>query len=116
MHVDGVQCICAGLIQVKKVKKLKLNLEGTRIGDFAANYLASCLLKLRSLSSVDLNLENCELSSETMSNIVKAVRECCQKTEEITIDMRRNREIKKELLEQLRANMENRKVAIKVDE
>jgi hypothetical protein len=41
------------------VEKLKINLEGTRIGDYAANYLASCLLKLRSLSSVDLNLENC---------------------------------------------------------
>jgi hypothetical protein len=50
-----------------------------------------------------------------MANIVKAVRECCQKTEEISIDMRRNREIKQELLEQLRRSMENRKVAIKVD-
>ena len=64
---------------------------------------------------MDLNLENCELSSETMSNIVRAVRECCQKADEISIDMRRNREIKKELLEQLRASMENRKVAIKCD-
>jgi translation initiation factor 2 alpha subunit (eIF-2alpha) len=51
-----------------------------------------------------------------MGNIVRAVRECCQKNEEITIDMRRNKEIKKELLEQLRASMENKKVAIKVDE
>jgi hypothetical protein len=58
-----VQCICAGLTCVKKVKKLKLNLEGTRVGDYAANYLASCLLKLRSLAAVDLNLENCELGS-----------------------------------------------------
>ena len=98
MQFNGVQCICAGLISVKKVEKLKLNFEGTKIGDHAANYLASCLLKLRSLSSVDLNLENCELSSPTMTTIVKAVRECCQKGEEITIDMRRNREIKKELL------------------
>lgn len=95
---------------------MKLNFEGTKIGDYAANYLASCLLKLRNLHSVDLNLENCELSSETMGGIVRAVRECCQKTEEITIDMRRNHEIKKELLEQLRASMENRKVAIKVDD
>jgi hypothetical protein len=112
---EGVQFICAGLIQVKRIRKLKLNLEGTLVGDYAANYLASCLLKLRNLSSVDLNLENCDLTSETMANIVKAVRECCQKTEEITIDMRRNREIKQELLEQLRRSMENRKVAIKVD-
>ena len=51
-----------------------------------------------------------------MGNIVRAVRECSQKNEEITIDMRRNKEIKKELLEQLRASMENKKVAIKVDE
>jgi hypothetical protein len=112
---EGVQFICAGLIQVKKIRKLKLNLEGTLVGDYAANYLASCLLKLRNLTSVDLNLESCDLTSETMANIVKAVRECCQKTEEISIDMRRNREIKQELLEQLRRSMENRKVAIKVD-
>ena len=65
---------------------------------------------------MDLNLEDCNLSSETMGNIVRAVRECSQKNEEITIDMRRNKEIKKELLEQLRASMENKKVAIKVDE
>jgi len=51
-----------------------------------------------------------------MGNIVRAVRECCKKNEEITIDMRRNKEIKKELLDQLRASMENKKVAIKVDE
>jgi hypothetical protein len=50
-----------------------------------------------------------------MANIVKAVRECCQKTEEITIDMRRNREIKQELLEQLKRSLSNRRVAIKVD-
>lgn len=53
---DGIQYICAGLIQVKKIKKLKLNLEGTLIGDYAANYLASCFLKVRYLMSVDLNL------------------------------------------------------------
>ncbi len=53
---EGVQYICAGLIQIKKIKKLKLNFEGTLIGDYSANYLASCLLKLRSLHSVDLNL------------------------------------------------------------
>ena len=113
---DGIQYICAGLIQIKRVKKLRLNLEGTLIGDYSANYLATCLLKLRNLSFVDLNLENCDLSSETMGNIVKAVHECCRKTEEISIDMRRNREIKKELLEQLRREMESSKVAIKVDQ
>ena len=115
MKFDGVQYICAGLIQIKRVKKLRLNLEGTLIGDYSANYLATCLLKLRYLSFVDLNLENCDLSSETMSNIVKAVHECCKKTEEITIDMRRNRSTKKELMDQLRREMESKKVAIKVD-
>jgi hypothetical protein len=50
-----------------------------------------------------------------MGNIVRAVRECCKETDEITIDMRRNKEIKKELLEELRASMQNSKVAIKVD-
>lgn len=63
MKFEGVQFICAGLIQVKRIRKLRLNLEGTLVGDYAANYLASCLLKLRNLSSVDLNLENCDLTS-----------------------------------------------------
>jgi len=53
---DGIQYICAGLIQIKKIKKLKINLEGTLIGDYSANYLASCLLRLRNLNLVDLNL------------------------------------------------------------
>lgn len=61
IKLKGIQCICQGLLTTKKVKKLKLILEATKIGDYAANYLASCLLKIRGLSAVDLNMENCEL-------------------------------------------------------
>lgn len=40
----------------KRIRRLKIDLTGTKIGDYAANYLAGCLLKIRSLSSVDLNM------------------------------------------------------------
>lgn len=61
IELKGVQYICQGLLTTKKIKRLKLVLEGTRIGNNAANYLSSYLLKLRGLSFVDLNMENCEL-------------------------------------------------------
>lgn len=54
--LKGVQCICTGLLSTKKLKKLKLIFEDTKIGDYAANYLATCLLKIRTLASVDLNM------------------------------------------------------------
>lgn len=60
---EGVQYICAGLIKGKKIKKLKISLENTKVGDYSANYLAGCLLRLRNLTNVDLNLENCDLSA-----------------------------------------------------
>jgi len=46
---------------------------------------------------------------------VKTVHECCRQAGEISIDMRRNRMIKKELLEELRREMEGQKVWIRVD-
>jgi|JI10StandDraft_1071094.scaffolds.fasta_scaffold50044_1 hypothetical protein len=54
--LKGVQCICTGLLSTKKLKKLKLILDSTKIGDYSANYLATCLLKIRTLTSVDLNM------------------------------------------------------------
>lgn len=51
-----MEYICAGLIKTKRLKKLRLIMEGTQIGDYSANYLAKCLLKIRTLTSVDLNL------------------------------------------------------------
>jgi hypothetical protein len=51
-----VQCICTGLLSSKKLKRLKLILDSTKIGDYAANYLATCLLKIRTLTNVDLNM------------------------------------------------------------
>lgn len=58
-----------------------LDLEGTYIGDYAANYLASCLLKIRTLTSVDMNMENCNLKAETMENILRLVKEYSKKAE-----------------------------------
>ena len=81
---------------------MKLILEATKIGDYAANYLGSCLLKIRGLSYVDLNMENCELSEITMENIMKLVKECSKKAEEITVNMRKNREIRLELYDQIK--------------
>ena len=72
--LKGVQCICTGLLSTKKLKKLKLVFESTKIGDYAANYLATCLLKIRTLMSVDLNMENCDLGELTMENITKLVK------------------------------------------
>jgi hypothetical protein len=54
--LKGVQCICTGLLSTKKLKRLKLILDSTKIGDYAANYLATCLLKIRTLTNVDLNM------------------------------------------------------------
>lgn len=64
--LKGVQCICTGLISTKKLKKLRIIFDSTKIGDYAANYLATCLLKIRTLTNVDLNMENCDLSEVTM--------------------------------------------------
>jgi hypothetical protein len=56
-----------------------------------------CLLKMRHLTTVDLNLDNCNLSCEAVENIIKTVKECNKKAEEITINLRRNHEMKSEL-------------------
>lgn len=37
IELKGMQCICTGLLQTKKLKKIKLILEGTLVGDIAAN-------------------------------------------------------------------------------
>lgn len=47
---------------MKRIKKLKICCEATNIGDESANYLAMCLLKMRHLVSVELNLDNCDLT------------------------------------------------------
>lgn len=72
--LKGVQCICTGLLSTKKLKKLKLIFEDTKIGDYAANYLATCLLKIRTLASVDLNMQNCDLGEVTLENIMRLVK------------------------------------------
>ena len=62
IEFKGIQCLCSGLIEMKKIKRLKLVLDGTLVGDIAANLLGKCLLKIRTLSNVELNMENCNLS------------------------------------------------------
>lgn len=81
IELKGIQCLCSGLVYIKKLRRLMLDLEGTYIGDYAANYLASCLLKIRTLTSVDMNMENCNLKAETMENILRLVKEYSKKAE-----------------------------------
>ena len=62
VKLEGIQYICAGILKVKRIRKIKICCESTNIGDESANYLAMCLLKMRHLTNVDLNLDNCNLS------------------------------------------------------
>ena len=74
IKLAGIQYICAGLLKVKRIRKLKICFEATNIGDESANYLAMCLLKMRHLTNVELNLDNCNLTGETVENIIKTVK------------------------------------------
>jgi len=74
-----------------------------------------CLLKMRHLTTVELNLDNCNLTSETVENIIKTVKECSKKTEEITINLRRNHELKLELYEQIKKDLQGSRIAIRLD-
>jgi hypothetical protein len=54
---------------------------------------------MRHLTNVELNLDNCNLTNETVENIIKTVKECSKKTGEITVNLRKNQELKLELYE-----------------
>ena len=91
-------------------------LEGTLVGDIAANELGKCLLKIRSLANVELNMENCDLGSETMENILKLVKLCSRTAEEISVSMRKNKSIRKELYEKIKKELNSNRIAIRVDQ
>lgn len=61
MSIESIKFLCVGLNSLERLKKLKLVFEGTRIGDEAALLIAKCLLKIKTLTGVDLNMENCDL-------------------------------------------------------
>lgn len=100
---------------MKRIRKLKICFEATNIGNESANYLAMCLLKMRHLTNVELNLDNCNLTNETVENIIKTVKECSKKTEEITINLRKNQELKLELYEQIKKDLQGSRIAIRLD-